>query len=108
MKRFALFIILILISGCIQQKTAPEQVPATEKATSLCVNLCKSELSKGTDLSNGPCLSNEIIPDWVCDVAHSPRQAIDNMPENQCSGFREGTAHHFVEIDTSCNLIKTY
>ncbi|MEM3572883.1 MAG: hypothetical protein QXJ62_01435 [Nitrososphaeria archaeon] len=59
---------------------------------------------------NGPCLSdnepNWNIEDWVCDIAHSPRQPIDDLPENQCQAYRNGSAHHFVELDTSCNLIK--
>lgn len=69
--------------------------------------LCQAELAKGTDLSAGPCLSNELAHDWVCDVAHSPRQDIDNLPENQCSAYREGRAHHFVEVDENCELIKS-
>jgi len=108
MKRPLLISILVLISGCIQQEAVQEKVSDKDKATSLCMNLCKSKLSEGTDLNNGPCLSNETLPDWICDVAHSPRQPVDNKPENQCSSFRNGETHHFVEVDTSCNLIKTY
>ncbi len=47
------------------------------------------------------------LPDWVCDIAHSPRQSeIDDLPENQCSAYREGRAKHFVEVDMNCNLIR--
>lgn len=60
----------------------------------------------GEDLSSGPCLSNKVVPDWVADIAHSPRQDIDNLPANQCSAYREGTAHHFVELDPDGNLIR--
>ena len=66
------------------------------------------ELGLGTDLSSGPCLSNEVIPDWVCDVAHSPRIEVDNNPVNQCPAFKQKKAHHFVEVDEECKLIKTY
>jgi hypothetical protein len=95
---------IIFISGCVGQT----KVSTTEEKQGInaCINLCKSELQNGKDLSNGPCLSNEIITNWVCDIAHSPRQSVDNQPENQCSAFREGTAKHFVEVDTSCNFIK--
>lgn len=66
------------------------------------------------DISRGPCLGEitgsngaEIdMPDWVVDIAHSPRQAIDNKPENQCEAYREGKAQHFVELDENGNLIK--
>lgn len=90
---------IILLSGCIQQKS--EENPAIN----LCIGLCKDRLIS-EDLSNGPCISDEIYKDWVCDVAHSPRQPVDNIPENQCSAFREGKAHHFVEVDENCNLIR--
>lgn len=60
----------------------------------------------GTDFSNGPCLSEEIMPDWCVDVAHNPRQAVDNFPDNQCQSYREGRVHHFVELDTDGNLIR--
>lgn len=61
---------------------------------------------EGVDLTNGPCLSNNLIPDWVFDIVHNPRQSVDNLPENQCQAYREGTAHHFVEMDQNGNLIE--
>lgn len=67
--------------------------------------LCRQKLSLGEDLTVGPCLGI-MAPDWVGDVAHNPRQAVDNLPENQCPEFREGKAHHFVEVDPACNFIK--
>ena len=54
--------------------------------------------SQGLEMSNGPCLSNEIIPDWVADVAHDPREDIDDLPENQCPAYGIN-ASHFVEVD---------
>jgi hypothetical protein len=69
--------------------------------------LCRQKLAAGEDLSMSPCLG-VVAPDWVGDVAHNPRSEIDNLPENQCSDFREGKAHHFVEVDPNCNFIKAY
>ncbi len=43
---------------------------------------------------------------WVCDVAHSPREDVDNLPENQCREFGEGKANHFVEVNPNCEFIK--
>lgn len=100
----ALFIGLILVSGCIGEPKAKEPTDA-EQALDACVELCKaSEL----DLETSPCLSNDLLNNnvWVCDVAHSPRQDIDNLAENQCEAWRNGTASHFVELDPECNLIK--
>jgi hypothetical protein len=68
------------------------------------MNLCREAVSKGLDISSGPCLADEIAPDWVCDVAHRPRTAEDDRDENQCPAFGV-TASRFVEVDLNCNLI---
>lgn len=60
----------------------------------------------GVDFSSGPCLSEEIVPDWCADIVHVPRQTIDNSPENQCSLYRAGMVHHFVELDLDGNLVR--
>jgi hypothetical protein len=70
-----------------------------------CYNICESSLEKWADLNFGPCLGL-VSPDWVCDVAHNPRIAVDDLPTNQCADYRNGVAHHFVEVDTNCNLIR--
>lgn len=57
------------------------------------------------DLSTGPCLG-EISSDWVLDVAHLPRVAIDNLPQNQCADFLSGKVHHFVEMSPQGEVIK--
>jgi hypothetical protein len=83
----------------------------------------------------GPCLSDResrwAVDNWVCDVAHLPRQVrgkgarecesartrdatseltraaqpVDNKRKNQCDDFHAGKARHFVEVDTRCNPI---
>ena len=62
--------------------------------------------AKGVDMSNGPCLGT-VAPDWVADVAHDPREAVDDDPANQCAAYRSGEAHHFVELDPQGNLIRS-
>lgn len=102
--KIALMLVLlsaVLASGCTEEKTQ-------SNAEELCIKLCEEKLNKGADLSRGPCLSNEITEEWVCDVAHSPRKEIDNQPKNQCKAYQNGTAKHFVEVDTNCNLIKKH
>ena len=96
---------VLLLSGCIGQT---ETETGVDKATLACVDECKSWLNADKDLSNGPCLLNPIpdVPDWVCDVAHDPRQDVDNLPENQCSEYGK-TANHFVELDPNCEFIKS-
>jgi hypothetical protein len=99
-----LILLLVYISLCTQQTQDIKQ-----QAVFSCLKICKDTT---LSLENGPCLSDNNpewnISDWVCDVAHSPRQSIDDLPENQCLEFRERKASHFVEVDTECNLITVY
>ena len=46
------------------------------------------------------------MPGWVVDIAHSPRLSIDDLPENQCPAYLQGSAQHFVELDPKGNLIR--
>ena len=106
-------IILVIVIGFAyyffshSAKTLPAKVDPIEE----CIKLCSSVKGK-INLTAGPCLSDDNpewkVEDWVCDVAHWPRQPIDNLPENQCKDFREGKAHHFVEVDENCNFIRAY
>lgn len=98
-----ILVVVLLFSGCVTKEEVKES--DKEKAIEECVKICKNFKNSGEDLDS-KCLSNDFYPDWVCDVAHSPRKAEDNLPENQCSAFREGKAHHFVEVDENCTLIR--
>jgi len=68
--------------------------------------LYQQEKEKGRDLTNGPCLSDALMPNWVVDIAHSPRLLVDEKQENQCPSFVEGRSQHFVELDLEGNLIR--
>lgn len=103
-----LFLIIIIpFSGCVKQTMIEK-----DRVIAVCIEACNNYKE---NLSNGPCLLNPMnaekdfpeLSKWVCDVAHSPRETVDNQMENQCSAFREGIADHFVEVDTNCELIKT-
>ena len=69
-------------------------------------NLYLDKKATGTDFSTGPCISQDIAPDWVVDIAHNPREQIDNEIENQCSTYLEGKAHHFIELDPDGNFLR--
>ena len=80
-------------------------VPKPEdEALKNALNLYISKKQEGVDFTNGPCLG-KIADDWVLDIAHNPRQPVDNKRENQCADYREGRAHHFIELDPNGNLI---
>jgi hypothetical protein len=60
------------------------------------------------DLRSGPCLSQSLpgLSDWAVDVAHDPRQPVDDQPANQCRSYRDGQTHHFVELTPNGRLIR--
>jgi hypothetical protein len=64
--------------------------------------------ASGTDLSAGPCISESLpgLPDWVADIAHDPRQDVDDLPANQCQHYRSEQAGHFVELNLDGQLIR--
>jgi hypothetical protein len=99
-KLFLLLVVGVFLCACISNDV--------KTPTDLCTAKCRQALSNNVDLSSGPCLSNQITVDWVCDVAHNPRIETDNLLENRCEAFARGEAHHFVELNTECNVIQVY
>lgn len=125
---------IILLFGCITPQTSeessgtelgaetakPTETPKTgtgeteakgKNPVEKCIALCEKALSEGTDLGKGPCLSSNNpewnFDQWVCDVAHKPRKAVDNDPKNQCPEFNV-SASNFVEVSPECKLIREY
>jgi hypothetical protein len=66
----------------------------------------KQKVEQGLDLKNGPCLSDELDGDWVLDISHDPREAIDDLLENECPAYRDGRAKHFIELDEEGRVIR--
>jgi len=115
---------VIFLSGCGEKAnknsnsfTATEVVTGTaslkikekadkDLAIAKAKELWRAQFLEGQDLSDGPCISDEVIPGWVADIAHEPRETVDELPQNQCSAYRDGTAKHFVELDPDGNLIR--
>ena len=71
------------------------------RATAEAKHALAAAKNSGADLSAGPCISESLpgLPDWVADVAHDPRRPVDEDPANQCRRYRDGEAHHFVELN---------
>ncbi len=101
-------IILTAAATLIFNENPSKIVPKSEAETA--VNQAKylynQKKELGIDFSSGPCLSNALLSGWVLDIAHNPRQAIDDLSENQCPAYLQGTAQHFVELDLEGNLIR--
>ena len=118
MKKTYLFLTFLIftisMSGCGKKQVTEDETDTTEIIndekilTDICINECKNALNLGRNLDNGPCLLNPIKENnkLVCDVAHSPRESIDNIPENQCSSFREEKSNRFIEVTPDCEFLK--
>ena len=81
-------------------------VSTADQATAKARALYKKALSNGTDLSQGPCLTNDLMPDWVVDVVHSPREDVDDLSHNLCQRYVDGFSKHIVELDPSGNVVR--
>ncbi len=113
MKKNAIAVLIVLLAvmgmcGCIYKEKESDEI---KEIINDCIALCE-EARANMNLSHGPCLSDNNPKwkheGWVCDVAHSPRLPVDNLPENQCREYREGKASHFVEVNEQCEYIRHY
>ncbi len=104
-----LIVLTLTLTACSKNQAAtpaPTPSPSSQDvALKNALNLYAQKKSAGVDFSAGPCLGLA-APDWVADIAHNPRQKVDDNPENQCKDFLEGNAHHFVELDPDGKLIR--
>jgi hypothetical protein len=99
-KRAVLWLaVLALAAGCGGEDADEETIRLAKQAYA-------EAKARGVDMSRGPCLG-VIKPGWVADVAHDPRQPVDDHPANQCAAFREGKADHFVELDPAGEYIRS-
>jgi putative VirB-like lipoprotein len=97
---------LVLLAGCSATGDAEEEGVKGSAVTAAKAAYEKARL-EGRDLSKGPCIADPLpVPNWVADIAHDPRQPVDDEPENQCSTYRSGEAEHFVELDPEGHLIR--
>ena len=107
MRRVSALVLLaaVLAAGCARaEDVGDEGVEATAIAAAKAAYE-KARL-EGRDLSNGPCIADPLIPNWVADIAHDPRQPVDDEPANQCASYRSGESEHFVELDPDGNVIR--
>lgn len=77
-----------------------------DHAVNKAIKIYQDKKQLGIDISKGPCLTNDLTPDWVADLVHNPRIKDDDLKQNQCQAFLEGRAKHFVELDIDGNLVR--
>ena len=86
------------------QGVTPEIDQAVAKAKAVYAEKARA----GTNFASGPCLTNDLMPNWVADTVHVPRTSLDDLPENQCQAYIDGRAKHFVELDLQGNLVRVH
>ena len=101
MGRALLFAALLLAAGCGGDSDDGER----ERAIAAAHVAYEEAAAAGTDFADGPCLG-VVLENWVADIAHDPREEVDDRPENQCEAYRSGEAEHFVELDPDGDLIR--
>jgi len=89
-----------------QAQTNSPNFKGNEDAFKNALNLYIQKKQEGVDMSTGPCLGR-VADDWVLDIAHNPRQAVDDSAENQCQDFKNGNVKHFIEFDPNGELIRS-
>lgn len=121
MKRFIFILSFLLLTSCNLNRNLNNTIDATtglgaleegqqavrDLALAQAQEIFQQNMALGTDLSHGPCLAEHLIDDWAFDIAHNPRQRIDELPENQCQSYRQDTTHHFIEFDPQGQLIRS-
>ncbi len=102
MRTAALF---LLAAGALLAAPA-QQSAIVSKAQSLCQSA--REKMSVDDWQKGPCVSNDgkELPGWAVDVAHVPREKVDDDAANQCSSVAEGRVDKFIELDEDCRVIR--
>jgi hypothetical protein len=95
---------VVLLAACALAGCGGKQ--ADQATIELAQQAYAKAKAAGVDMEPGPCLG-VIKDDWVADVAHDPRTDVDDDPANQCEAYRNGTAHHFVELDPNGKYIRS-
>jgi hypothetical protein len=80
----------------------PDYVTQQKEAITCAADLYSK--AKATTMLSSQCLG--ICLDYAVDIVHVPRTDDDNKPENQCSDFKAGNVHHFIELDKEGNIVR--
>ena len=108
MLKIFLLAALLFTFGCLSSHSGLT-LSSEQRAISSCINACLALKESGADMDRGPCAADPLpnYPLWVCDVAHNPRQPVDDIISNQCSVYRNGEASWFIEVTPGCEYIRS-
>ena len=98
-------LVVLIAPGCGGDNGSDED---RDRAIAAAQQAYDNAVSRGDDLDEGPCIAEELpgLSDWVVDVAHDPRDDVDDESEHQCQRYRDGEAAHFVELTPGGELIR--
>jgi hypothetical protein len=96
----------LLAAGCDngEGEAGRDTLAGEADARSECLALCEYALADDVDLSDGPCLSEEVVDNWACDVVHDPREDADDLSTNQCDSVNDGWVDNVVELTPDCGV----
>lgn len=109
----ALYLTVILLTAFLVYRfNTPKNLyklgswPEADRAINQAQNLYETKIQDGESFDDGSCLSNDLLPNWVADIVHDPRDLSDDLPENQCPAYLEGRANHIIELSIKGELIR--
>jgi hypothetical protein len=84
----------------------PKVIPAyVIEQQELLENVSQLYLEKKSEMNlSSQCLG--LIEGYAIDIVHVPRTSEDDLTENQCKDFRNGTVSHFVELDNNGSIVR--
>jgi hypothetical protein len=83
--------------------STPDYVGEQQQIMICALHLYQEAKTSGINFSSqclGTCSSYSV------DIVRVPRTSEDNLPENQCSDFREGRASRFIELDKNGEIVR--
>lgn len=99
-------VLIVLIIPFIPALTFSSGSKEKSQAMKEAKSVYEHQQAAGVSFANGQCIAESLMPDWVADIVHNPRDPMDDLPENQCQSYRAGSTHHFVELDLQGNIIR--
>jgi hypothetical protein len=83
--------------------STPEEVENQQKVIKAAVQIYNSKKIVGMEFSS-QCLGS--VEGYAIDIVHVPRNAEDDLPENQCDDFKTGKVTHFIELDKNGEVVR--
>lgn len=82
----------------------PSQIPTIVLEQQNAINCALEKFSSFTEEINSQCLG--VCGNYAVDIVHIPRTAEDNLVENQCEEYRNGSVNHFIELGKNGELVR--